>query len=36
MLLLGSLLVVGMLALARICYDVLYEDGRGDTGSPKL
>lgn len=25
MLLLGSLLVVGMLALARICYDVLYE-----------
>jgi hypothetical protein len=24
-LLLGSLLVVGMLALARICYDVLYE-----------
>ncbi|MET3459785.1 hypothetical protein ABIC42_000509 [Variovorax sp. 1133] len=29
MLLLGSLLVVGMLALARICYDVLYDDGLG-------
>lgn len=29
MLLLGSLLVVGMLALAKICYEVLYEDGLG-------
>lgn len=28
-LLLGSLLVVGLLALARVCYDVLYEDGLG-------
>jgi hypothetical protein len=26
-LLLGCLLFVGILALARICHDVLYEDG---------
>jgi len=35
LLLLGCLLFVGTLALAKICHDVLYKHGRGEEGEPK-
>lgn len=35
MLLLGCLLFVGILALAKICHDVLYKDGCGGESKPK-
>jgi len=34
-LLLGCLLFVGLLALARICYEVLYKDRSDRPGKPK-